>query len=126
MSVGATAEMLANPAPETPEHRRARRQRSWPRRWRLSIFVLAGLCFLVPLASSFKFSLINAQGSYSLTNYTDIISNGALRSALILSLEISVITAVLVIGLILPTAVLVRLRLPTAFRRCRRTRRCGS
>jgi putative spermidine/putrescine transport system permease protein len=112
MSIGAPAAVLANPAPETPEHRRARRQRSWPKPWRLTIFVLAGLCFLVPLACSFKFSLIDLQGNYSLTNYTQIISSSALRGALILSLEISAITALLVVGLILPTAVLVRLRLP--------------
>lgn len=113
MSTGALQPgVVPLPGPETPEHRRARRQQRWPKPWRLTIFVLAGICFFVPLIASFKFSLIDAQGNYSLTNYTEIISSSALRDALILSLEISAITAVLVVALILPTAVLVRLRLP--------------
>jgi hypothetical protein len=37
------------------------------------------LFFLVPLLCSFKFSLINAAGSYSFSNYTEILKSGALR-----------------------------------------------
>lgn len=103
-------DFLTRPAPESPGQRRARRAR--PKPWRVTILVLGAVFYLVPLLSSIKFSLINAAGNYSFSNYTEIISSGALRSALFLSLEIAAITAVLVVLLILPTAVLVRLRLP--------------
>jgi putative spermidine/putrescine transport system permease protein len=83
-----------------------------PRPWRIAIFVLAALYFVGPLASAFKFSLIQSNGSYGFGNYGQIIKNSAIRSALITSLEISAITAVLVVVLMLPTVVWVRLRLP--------------
>jgi putative spermidine/putrescine transport system permease protein len=104
-------DFLTSPAPETPVRRRLRLERR-PKAWRLGILILAALFYLVPLLSSIKFSLINGAGKYSISNYTDIVSSSALRSALFLSLEIAAITAVLVILLVLPTAVLVRLRLP--------------
>jgi putative spermidine/putrescine transport system permease protein len=112
MSVVSSREvdLLTKPKPETPEHRRIRRER--PKAWRVSILVLALLFFMVPLICSIKFSLINAAGNYSLSNYTEILSSSALRDSLYLSLEIAAITAFLVILLVLPTAVLVRLKFP--------------
>jgi len=110
-SLAAAAEIDAlTLAPQKPAPRRQRADR--PKAWRLSILVLAGLFFLVPLLCSFKFSLINAAGSYSFSNYTEILKSGALRGALYLSLEIAAITSLLVIALVLPTAVLVRLKFP--------------
>jgi putative spermidine/putrescine transport system permease protein len=114
MSVGETVaaqeiDFLTKPAPKTPR-RRLRGEGRSP--WRVAILVLAAVFYLVPLLSSIKFSLIDGSGHYSLSNYTDIVSSSALRGALFLSLEIAAITAVLVILLVLPTAVLVRLRLP--------------
>jgi putative spermidine/putrescine transport system permease protein len=103
-------ELLTEPAPNGPARRRP--QFSRPTFWRLAILVLGAIFYLVPLLSSIKFSLINSAGSYSGSNYTEILTNGALRGALFLSLEIAAITALLVILLVLPTAVLVRLRLP--------------
>ena len=110
-SLAAAAEVEAlTLAPRKPSPRRQRAER--PKAWRLSILVLAALFFLVPLLCSFKFSLIDAAGSYSLSNYTEILKSGALRGALYLSLEIAAITSLLVIALVLPTAVLVRLKFP--------------
>jgi putative spermidine/putrescine transport system permease protein len=110
-SLAAAAEIDAlTLAPQKPAPRRQRAER--PKAWRLSILVLAALFFLVPLLCSFKFSLIDAAGSYSLSNYTEILKSGALRGALYLSLEIAAITSLLVIALVLPTAVLVRLKFP--------------
>jgi putative spermidine/putrescine transport system permease protein len=102
---------LTNSKPSRGPWRR-RRQGEGPRPWRVSILVLAGLFYLVPLACSFKFSLLDQSGGYGFGNYTDILHNSALLDALYLSLEIAALTAVLVILLVLPTTVLVRLKLP--------------
>jgi len=83
-----------------------------PRLWRVVILVAALIYFFGPLVASIKYSLIQANGSYSLGNYAQILSNGALRSSMFTSLEIAGIAAVAVVALMLPTVVLVRLRLP--------------
>jgi putative spermidine/putrescine transport system permease protein len=115
-SIGGTVgareiDFLTSPAPDSPAKRRVRLERR-PKAWRLTILILGAIFYLVPLLSSIKFSLIDAAGHYSLSNYTEIVRSSALRGALYLSLEIAAITAVLVIVLVLPTAVLVRLKLP--------------
>jgi putative spermidine/putrescine transport system permease protein len=101
---------LTTPAPDSPARRRLRSER--PKAWRITILVLGAMFYLVPLLCSIKFSLIDGAGHYSLSNYTEILRSGALRDALFLSLEIAAISALLVILLVLPTAVLVRLKLP--------------
>ncbi|HLH64495.1 MAG TPA: ABC transporter permease subunit [Solirubrobacteraceae bacterium] len=93
-----------------PPARAARRAR--PRPWRAVVLGLAAIFYLVPILCSIKFSLIDQQGRYGIQNYTAIIHNGTLRGALVLSLEIAAIAAVVVVGLIFPTTVLVRLKLP--------------
>ena len=109
----ALPEAISGPPPETPDAARLRRERRrWPKSWRLSILILAGLFYLIPLGSSVKFSLLDQTGGYGFGNYTAIVNSSALRSSLYLSLEIAVLTAVLVVLLILPTVVLVRLKLP--------------
>lgn len=95
------------PAPPSPPRRGGR-----PRLWRVAILVLALLFFLTPIVASIKYSLLQADGTYGLDNYAQIISNSALRSALFTSLEIAGISAFLVVVLLLPTVVLVRLKLP--------------
>jgi putative spermidine/putrescine transport system permease protein len=99
---------LAGPIPSSaPRPRRSR-----PRAWRIVILGLAAIFYLVPVLCSVKFSLIDQRGNYGAQNYTTIIANSTLRGALFLSLEIAAITAVVVVALLLPTTVLVRLRLP--------------
>ncbi len=88
-----------------------RRPGRW-RWWRITILVLAAIFFLGPLAAAFKFSLVLQNGSYGLSNYGQIISNSAIRGALVTSLEIAGIAAVVVVALMLPTIVWVRLRRP--------------
>jgi putative spermidine/putrescine transport system permease protein len=51
-------------------------------------------------------------GKYGFGNYSQIVKNSALRDALLTSLEIAAITAVVVVALVLPTVVWVRLRAP--------------
>ena len=109
-SVGmAPGEDIATPGPVPAVNRRGRER---PRVWRASILALAVVYFIGPLVFAFKYSLIQSDGSYGLGNYGQIVKNSAIRSALITSLEISVITAIVVVLLMLPTVVWVRLRLP--------------
>jgi putative spermidine/putrescine transport system permease protein len=104
------AEELAGEPVPAPARRRRRRGR--PRLWRVTIFVLAAVFFLGPLLSAFKFSLQLNNGSYGFGNYGQIISNSAVRSSLIRSLEIAGVAAIVVVALMLPTVVWVRLRRP--------------
>ena len=90
----------------------ARRRPGRPRLWRVSILVLAFIYFLGPLVSAFKYSLIQADGSYGFGNYWKIVNSSAILSALATSLEIAGIAAVVVVTLMLPTVVWVRLRRP--------------
>ncbi|MGC9221033.1 MAG: ABC transporter permease [Solirubrobacteraceae bacterium] len=80
--------------------------------WRVTILMLVVVYFLGPLLAALKYSLVQNNGSYGLSNYAQIVNNSALRDALFTSLEIAGITAVVVMALMLPTVVLVRLRLP--------------
>ena len=93
---------------------RFRWQGGRPRVWRVLIFVLAAIFFIGPLAAAFKYSLQQSDGSYGFGNYGQIINNRAVRSPLVTSLEIAVITAAVVIALMLPTVVWVRLKKPKA------------
>jgi putative spermidine/putrescine transport system permease protein len=102
-------ELAGEPVP-APARRRRRRGR--PRLWRVTIFVLAAIFFIGPLLSAFKFSLQLNDGSYGFGNYGQIISNSAVRSSLITSLEIAGVAAIVVVALMLPTVVWVRLRRP--------------
>jgi putative spermidine/putrescine transport system permease protein len=94
------------PQPFTP------RRRGRPRLWRVVIMVVALIFFVGPILASIKYSLLQQNGHYGFNNYTQIISNGALRDSLFTSLEIAGIAAIVVVTLMLPTVVLVRLRLP--------------
>lgn len=91
---------------------RAGRRRGRAPAWRVTIFVLAAVFFIGPLVAAFKFSLVEQNGHYGLSNYWQIVKDSAIRSSLVTSLEISAITAIVVVVLMLPTVVLVRLRLP--------------
>lgn len=108
VTIGAQ-ELIAPPPVAAPPKRRPRER---PKLWRVTIFVLAAIFFLVPLASAFKFSLELDNGTYGFGNYGQIISNSAVRAPLLTSLEIAGITAVVVVVLLLPTVVWVRLRQP--------------
>ena len=88
------------------------RRRERPRAWRLVILIVAFVFYVIPFAAAVKYSLVQTDGSFGFSNYSAIISNGDVRNSLYTSLEIAAITAFVVIALILPTVVLVRLRLP--------------
>jgi ABC-type spermidine/putrescine transport system, permease component II len=101
-------ELVGGPPPSVA------RRRGRPQIWRIVIFVLAGIFFLVPLAAAFKYSLQQDSGGYGFANYGEIIHNTEVRSPLVTSLEIAAISAAIVILLMLPTVVWVRLKKPQA------------
>jgi putative spermidine/putrescine transport system permease protein len=109
LGVAAAGQGIAGPEPQPNATSRVRER---PRAWRVSILVLTVLYFIGPLVCAFKYSLIESDGSYGLGNYEQIAQNAAIRSALITSLEISVMAAIIVVVLMVPTVVWVRLRLP--------------
>jgi putative spermidine/putrescine transport system permease protein len=102
-------EMIGGPPPASVPRRRGR-----PRIWRIVIFVIAGLFFLVPLAAAFKYSLQQDSGGYGFANYGQIVHNKDVRAPLVTSLKIAGISAAIVILLMLPTVVWVRLKKPRA------------
>lgn len=118
MSTGATmgplgeAELMREMLDPPPMS--VRRRRGRPQLWRIVIFVLAAIFFLVPLVAAFKYSLQQDSGGYGFANYGAIINDKAVRAPLVTSLEIAAISAAIVILLMLPTVVWVRLKKPKA------------
>jgi putative spermidine/putrescine transport system permease protein len=82
------------------------------RRWRVVVLALAAVYFLLPLVAAAEFSLRAPGGGYGVANYLAIVDDEKLFGALVTSLQIAVVTAVLVLVLVVPTAVWVRLRFP--------------
>ena len=82
--------------------------------FRYVIFVLAALFFLVPMFASVEFSTRgNGVGApRTLDSWKLIGSTPELSTAIIASLELAVITSLMMLLLLLPTMVWVRLRLP--------------
>ena len=67
------------------------------RRWRVVVLGLALVYFLVPLLSAAEFSLRIPGGGYGVANYLTIFGDEVLLSSLLVSLQIAVVTAVLVL-----------------------------
>jgi putative spermidine/putrescine transport system permease protein len=82
------------------------------RRWRAVVLAIAAVYFLVPLLAAAEFSLRAPGGGYGLANWLEIAGDPVLLAALGTSLQIAVVTAVLVLVLVVPTAVWVRLQIP--------------
>jgi putative spermidine/putrescine transport system permease protein len=72
--------------------------------WRWIVLIVAGVYFLLPLWAALRFAGISAFGS--------VIGESGFTSSLALSVRLAVITTVITIALMLPTAVYVHLRLP--------------
>ncbi|MGW6242151.1 ABC transporter permease [Streptomyces sp. NPDC055094] len=108
----------AAPAPgQTP--RRARdgkavrvRARRRPRVWRGAVLALAGLYFLVPLLSSFVFTVHTPGQGVSFAPYTGILSAEGFTQSLLLSLGLAAATIALALLLAVPALIAVRLGAP--------------
>ncbi len=72
--------------------------------WRWVVLILAAAYFLIPLWSALRFAGISAFGS--------VIGFAGFGSSLWLSVKLAIITTLITIALMLPTAVYVHLRLP--------------
>jgi putative spermidine/putrescine transport system permease protein len=76
--------------------------------WRWVILVLAGAYFLIPLWAALRFAGIKALGS--------VVTQAGFTDALWLSVRLAIVTTIITIVLMLPTAVYVHLRLPAVRR----------
>ena len=72
--------------------------------WRWVVLIVTAVYFLLPLWAALRFAGIGAFGA--------VVGEGGFTSSLALSVRLAVITTLLTIALILPTAVYVHLRLP--------------
>ena len=81
--------------------------------FRVTVFLVLGAFFLIPIGAMFEFSTrgngINAPRT--LEAWTNIVNTPDLVAAIIASLELAVITSLMMLALMLPTMVWVRLRL---------------
>ena len=94
---------IARPQEAAPRPREAGPRKSYPF-WRWVILIVAGVYFLVPLFAALRFAGIGAFGS--------VISESGFTSSLGLSVRLAIVTTLVTIALMLPTAVYVHLRLP--------------
>jgi putative spermidine/putrescine transport system permease protein len=96
--------------PPVPEIRRPRRKFRWAR-W--TLLTLTGVYFLVPLFAAIKFALSKTVGSgYSLAGVTGIFSTGGFGAAVWLSARLGLVTLIITLALMVPTAVFIHLRVP--------------
>jgi ABC-type spermidine/putrescine transport system permease subunit II len=96
-------------APEIPVRPGRRRAGSW----RFVVLGVLGLYFLVPIAASVWFTVRDrGQGGLTARHYTDIPGAEGFADAFTRSLLLAALTVVLALLLMVPTVVLVHLRLP--------------
>lgn len=97
----------------TPRQRTRRRLSVF----RIVVFVVLGLFFVTPLFSMLEFSTRGLQDSgRNLDAWTALGQDAQLRSAILTSLELAVLTVLAMFVLLVPTMVWVRLRVPGAAR----------
>ena len=108
-------ETPASASASHPSGMQARRRRKL-NLFRYVVFTLFGLFFVLPLLAMARFSLEGAKlGTWSLTAWRDITSfqsSGVppLVSSIEITLELAVITCVIVLALLVPTMIWIRLR----------------
>ncbi|SFE70595.1 ABC transporter permease [Blastococcus tunisiensis] len=94
-------------APGTP----ARRGRRGAGAWRYAVLIVLGVYFLVPIAASVWFTIRERDG-VSLETYAEIPGAEGFAEAFTRSLALAGLTVVIALVLMVPTVVLVNLRLP--------------
>jgi ABC-type spermidine/putrescine transport system permease subunit II len=96
-------------APGTPV--RAGRRRSGA--WRFAVLIVLGLYFLIPIVASVLFTVRDrGRGGVTLEHYAEIPGSEGFAEAFTRSLALAALTVVIVLLLMVPTVVLVELRLP--------------
>jgi putative spermidine/putrescine transport system permease protein len=109
---------------ETPQAGGQRGMQAGRRRrlntFRYTVFTIFGIFFLLPLLAMVRFSLEGKKlGSWSVTAWTQIASYAGpppLLSAIEITLELAVITSVVMVVLLVPTMIWIRLRVQWASR----------
>jgi ABC-type spermidine/putrescine transport system permease subunit II len=95
--------------PRTPV--RAGRRRSGA--WRFAVLIVLGLYFLIPIAASVLFTVRDrGRGGVTLKHYAQIPGTEGFAEAFTRSLALAGLTVVIALLLMVPTVVLVELRLP--------------
>jgi ABC-type spermidine/putrescine transport system permease subunit II len=95
-------------APETPVRPGRRRSGAW----RFAVLIVLGLYFLVPIGASVLFTVRDrGRGGLTLEHYAEIPGADGFAEAFTRSLALGGLTVVLVLLLMVPTVVLVELRL---------------
>lgn len=101
---------LAGAAARGPQGMQRKRRRRL-NVFRYVVFTVFGLFILLPLLALFRYSLEGHKlGTWSVTAWTQIVSYPGLASAVELTLELAVITSVVMILLLLPTMIWIKLR----------------
>ena len=106
---------LADVVPAIPAGtpaRPARRSVPWGR-W--TILVLFGAYFLIPLYAGIAFA-VTPNGAFSFDAFTGLVSADGFTDAFGLSLSLALVTTVITLALMVPTAIYVHLRVPAAMR----------
>ena len=80
--------------------------------WSWAALILGALYFLLPLIGTVEFSLRMRRGEYSLVAYRSVLSDPAFRQTFGYSVMMALLTIVLGVLIVVPTAYWVRLRLP--------------
>ncbi|RDG37284.1 ABC transporter permease, partial [Streptomyces corynorhini] len=103
-----TAPAAPGQAPRRAPGGAAVRGRRRPRVWRGGVLTLAGLYFVVPLLSSFVFTVHIPNQGVSFAAYTGILSADGFVQSLLLSLGLAAATIALALLLAVPALVAVR------------------
>ncbi|MBD9526346.1 ABC transporter permease [Paracoccus sp. PAR01] len=80
--------------------------------WSWGAIVFGGLYFLLPLIGTVEFSLRMRRGEYSLDAYRSVLADPQFRATFSYSVVMALLTIVLGVLIVVPTAYWVRLRLP--------------
>ncbi|MEU5691739.1 ABC transporter permease subunit [Actinosynnema sp. NPDC020468] len=79
---------------------------------RVVVLLVLGAYFALPLVAMAEFSTRGANGERGLTSWTGIVDDPQLLDAMLASVELAVLSSVLVLVLLVPTMTWIRLRLP--------------
>jgi putative spermidine/putrescine transport system permease protein len=82
------------------------------RLWAWITFIVGAAYFLVPLLATFEFSLRIRRGTYSFDAYANVLADPRFRASFTYSVVIGLLTIVVGVLIIVPTAYFVRLRMP--------------
>ena len=100
---------MGTAAPETPAPPGRRRSGAW----RFAVLIVLGLYFVIPIAASVWFTVWDrGRGAVTFQHYAEIPGTEGFAAAFTRSLALAGLTVVIVLVLMVPTVVLVELRLP--------------